>query len=154
MNHYTSVLKKYATFNGRVTRSEFWFFSLFNTIISIALAVVSVLLSILVDPSFFYLSTLYALALIIPSMAVSVRRLHDTGKSGWWILITLIPFVGAITFIVFTIRDSQSGQNKYGPNPKEGNTVDEPVIYEAPVEQTTSESTVIEGDDDISNTVK
>ncbi|TJY41720.1 DUF805 domain-containing protein [Cohnella pontilimi] len=66
------------------------------------------------------LSGLYALAILLPSLAVSVRRLHDTGRSGWWLLIGLIPLIGAIILLVFTCQDSQPGDNRYGPNPRSG----------------------------------
>ncbi|MBI3634388.1 MAG: DUF805 domain-containing protein [Candidatus Yonathbacteria bacterium] len=112
MNYYTDVLKKYAVFSGRATRKEYWMFVLFNFIISIAVGVIGFILKIET------LSFLYSLAIIIPSIAVGVRRLHDTDHSGWWIFIFLIPFIGAIILLVFFVTDSQVGENKYGQNPK------------------------------------
>ncbi len=89
-------------------------FLLINFLISIALSIVTH--AIKLD----FISTLYSLAVLVPSIAVTVRRLHDTGRSGWWILIGLIPIVGTIILIVFLVQDSKPGSNEYGPNPKEG----------------------------------
>lgn len=119
MNYYFSVLKKYADFNGRARRSEYWVFGLINAVISYGL--------LFMDKAVFgtdfselgILSSVYTLAILLPALAVSVRRLHDTGRSGWWMFILLIPLAGAILFIVFMATDSQRGPNKYGPNPKE-----------------------------------
>lgn len=107
-----AVLTNYVGFSGRARRSEYWWFVLFNIILSI---VVSVIANAIKFP---LLATLVSLALLLPGLAVSVRRLHDTGRTGWWLLIVLIPLVGAIILIVFAVQDSQAGQNKYGPNPK------------------------------------
>jgi len=112
MNWYWNVLKKYAVFNGRAQRAEYWYFILFNMIIGFML---SFLDSTIGTKNLFYET--YLLATIIPYIAVSARRLHDTGKSGWWILITLIPLIGGIIFFIWSITDSEK-DNKYGPNPK------------------------------------
>ncbi len=112
MNYYTDVLKKYAVFNGRATRKEYWMFFLFNIIASIIVSIIDNTLNI------GFLAMLYSLAVIIPSIAVAARRLHDTGRSGWWLLICLVPFIGVIVFIVFAVQDSQPNENKYGPSPK------------------------------------
>jgi len=114
MNWYLEVLKKYAVFNGRARRKEYWMFFLFNIIIAIVLGVVEGILG-----SHGIIGMLYSLALIIPGIAVSVRRLHDTERSGWWLLIAFVPIIGAIVLLVFMVQDSQSGQNQYGTNPKE-----------------------------------
>jgi uncharacterized membrane protein YhaH (DUF805 family) len=114
MNYYLSVLKKYAVFSGRSQRAEYWYFFLFNVIISIALAIISTVIG---DDSSI-LRMLYGLAVLIPGIAVSVRRLHDVGKSGWMLLIGLIPLIGAIWLLVLMVTDSNPGDNKYGPNPK------------------------------------
>lgn len=108
MNWYLEVLRKYAVFSGRARRKEYWMFVLFNIIIGTVL-------------SFFsdYLYYLYGLAVLIPGLAVAVRRLHDMGKSGWWILIGLIPIIGWIWLIVLLATDGQPGENEYGLNPKE-----------------------------------
>jgi len=113
MNWYLDVLKKYAVFSGRARRKEYWMFVLFNLIITLVLALIERLVS---GPGI--LANLYSLAMLIPGLAVAVRRLHDTNRSGWWILIGLVPIVGVIILIVFQAEDSQPGDNQYGPNPK------------------------------------
>jgi uncharacterized membrane protein YhaH (DUF805 family) len=112
MNYYTDVLKKYAVFDGRARRKEYWMFVLFNAIASMILGIVDTAIH---SP---LLGIVYALGVLIPSLAVAVRRLHDTGRSGWWILIGLVPIVGTVILIVFMVMDSQLGENQYGPNPK------------------------------------
>jgi uncharacterized membrane protein YhaH (DUF805 family) len=115
MNYYISALKKYAVFEGRAQRAEYWYFLLFNTIISIAIFILTVIAPKIGS----ILTSLYLLVLIVPSISVTVRRLHDTGRSGWWWFVRLIPFIGAIVSLIFMLLDSQPGQNKYGQNPKE-----------------------------------
>ena len=114
MNYYLEVLKKYAEFNGRARRAEYWYFFLFNIIISIVLGIVS---SIIGDKSG-VLGGLYGLAVLIPVIGVGIRRLHDIGKSGWMLLISLIPLIGWIWILVLLATDSNPGDNQYGPNPK------------------------------------
>ena len=118
MNHYLTVLKKYAVFSGRATRSEFWFFVLFNIIISFVLGFIDGMIG---GPgtkeSIGILGSIYSLAVLLPSIGVTVRRLHDTNRSGWWILIGLLPIIGGIVLIIFAAMDS-TADNKYGPNPK------------------------------------
>jgi uncharacterized membrane protein YhaH (DUF805 family) len=113
MEWYLTVLKKYAVFSGRARRTEYWMFSLINFLIAFALVLVE---SALAGSTILY--TIYALAVFIPGLAVSVRRLHDTGRSGWWFLILLVPLIGAIAFIVFMVQDSKEDKNDYGTNPK------------------------------------
>jgi uncharacterized membrane protein YhaH (DUF805 family) len=113
VNWYLEVLKKYAVFTGRARRTEYWMFVLFNLVIAIALAFIE---GIVGGPG--VLGGLYSLAVLIPSLAVGARRLHDTGRSGWWLLIGLVPVIGIIVLIVFFATDSQPGTNQYGPNPK------------------------------------
>lgn len=108
MNWYFKVLKQYADFNGRARRKEYWFFVLFNAIVGVILYFVGVGV----------LSTIYSIFIFIPSLAVVVRRLHDIGKSGWMILIALIPIAGGIWLLILMFTDSQPGDNEYGPNPK------------------------------------
>ncbi len=121
MDWYLQVLKNYAVFDGRARRKEYWYFTLFNIIISFVLGFVDGILgSYSSETGFGLFSGIYSLAILIPSIAVSVRRLHDTERSGWWLLIILIPLIGAIVLLVFTVQDSQPGPNKYGENPKEG----------------------------------
>ena len=120
MNWYLEVLKKYAVFNGRARRKEYWYFFLFNIIISIVLAVIDgVTGSLSPEAGMGLLGTIYTLAVLVPGIAVSVRRLHDTERSGWWLLIALIPLIGAIVLLVFMVQDSKPGQNQYGANPKD-----------------------------------
>lgn len=120
MNWYLEVLKKYAVFSGRARRKEYWFFVLFNIIISIVLAVIDgVTGSFSAEAGMGLLGGIYTLAVLIPGLAVSVRRLHDTERSGWWLLIALVPLIGAIVLLVFMVQDSKPGQNQYGANPKE-----------------------------------
>ncbi|TXK49270.1 DUF805 domain-containing protein [Pontibacter qinzhouensis] len=119
MNWYMMVLRKYAEFSGRARRSEYWYFFLFNILVSMALAGVDFIIgSALMGGSIGLLGGLYSLAVFIPGLAVSVRRLHDTGRSGWWLLISLVPFIGWIVLIVFMFTDSQYDDNQYGPNLK------------------------------------
>lgn len=114
MNWYLDVLKKYAVFSGRARRTEYWMFFLFNLIIAFVLGFVEGLAG---GPG--VIGVLYSLAVLIPGIAVSVRRLHDTDRSGWWLLIALIPLIGAIVLLVFMVQDGKPGQNQYGANPKE-----------------------------------
>ena len=119
MNWYLGVLKKYAEFSGRARRREYWNFALFNILIAIVLALIDRLTGTFgAGRGFGLLGGLYALAVLLPSLAVGVRRLHDTNRSGWWLLIGLIPCIGFIVLIVFLVQDSQAGDNQYGPNPK------------------------------------
>ena len=119
MNWYLGVLKKYAVFSGRARRKEYWFFALFSLIASIVLTVIDLMIgSFDAELGTGLLNSIYALAVLIPSLAVSVRRLHDTDHSGWWLLIALIPLIGAIVLLVFVLQDSKPGENQYGPNPK------------------------------------
>ncbi len=113
MNYYREVLKKYAVFSGRSGRAEYWYFFLFNIIISIALHIISSA----IGDEMNILSLIYGLAILVPGLAVIVRRLHDIGKSGWMILILFIPFIGVIWAIVLLATKGQPGENKYGPNP-------------------------------------
>ena len=120
MNWYFHVLKKYAEFSGRARRKEYWYFFLFNSIIHFMLAVIDVITGTFnAEVNIGLLSGLYSLAVFIPSLAVSVRRLHDTNRSGWWLLISLIPVIGIIGLFIFMVQDSTPGENRYGPNPKE-----------------------------------
>lgn len=121
MNWYLTALKKYAVFEGRARRKEYWFFQLINTLIVIALAIVdgvTGMMRLKAGMGLGLLSILFILATFLPSFGVLVPRLHDTGRSGWWFLIAFVPFVGGIILLVFTFLDSQPGSNQYGPNPK------------------------------------
>lgn len=123
MNWYLVALKKYAVFAGRARRKEFWFFMLFNTLITVALAMIDLWTGTYdEDVGLGVLSGLYAVAMIVPSIAVTVRRLHDTDRSGWWYLLLFIPVIGALVILVFMLLDGTPGGNRFGPNPKEGSS--------------------------------
>ncbi len=120
MNWYLKVLKNYAVFSGRARRKEYWMYMLFTTIFLI----VAIILDNIIGTAFenvgfglFY--CLYYLAVLIPGLAVSVRRLHDIGKSGWFFFIALIPIIGSIWLLVLMCTDGSAGENEYGANPKE-----------------------------------
>lgn len=116
MNWYLKVVRdNYANFNGRARRQEYWMFAFINLIVIVSLIIIDI---ILFDSGMWIISSLYFLAIIIPGIAVAVRRLHDTSRSGWWVLLALIPIVGTLILLVFMCIDSTSGQNQYGPNPK------------------------------------
>jgi uncharacterized membrane protein YhaH (DUF805 family) len=112
MNWFVDALKnKYATFTGRARRTEYWMFVLF----SIIFAVVAMIIDGIITGGL--LGLVYTLGILIPSIAVAVRRLHDTNRSGWWLLLGLVPLLGLV-LIYFLVLDSQPGDNEYGPNPK------------------------------------
>lgn len=113
MNWYIKVLKQYAEFNGRARRQEYWMFVLFNIIFSMVAAAIDAAIG-----SWGAIGGLYGLAMLIPSLAVGVRRLHDTGKSGWMLLVAFIPVIGIIWLIILLATDSTPGNNQYGDNPK------------------------------------
>lgn len=118
MTWYIKVLKSYSVFTGRASRKEFWMFNLCTAVVSISLLLIDMTTGIINDGNPFGINTLYGLAVMLPSIAVSVRRLHDTGRSGWSLLWSLIPIVGAVLLLVYWVEDSQPGENQYGPNPK------------------------------------
>ncbi len=120
MNWYLQVFKKYADFGGRARRKEYWMFALFNMIFLIIATILDNILGTTMGGlpyGLFY--AVYALAVLIPGLAVSVRRLHDVGKSGWMLLIALIPIIGGIWLLILFVTDSNFGTNAYGPNPKQ-----------------------------------
>ena len=131
MDWYLKVLKQYADFNSRARGKEYWMFILFNTIFGgIAMLLDNALgfgwggVAYAIDQGDVILtpgplSGIYALVLFIPGLAVLVRRLHDIGKSGWMILVALIPLIGTIWILVLMVTDSNPGENLYGANPKE-----------------------------------
>lgn len=119
MNWYLEVLKNYAVFSGRARRKEYWMFVLFNVIFSIVATILDNVLGLAIkDVGYGPIYILYALAVLIPGIAVAVRRLHDTGKSGWFLLLGLIPCVGGIILLVFVVTAGDVGDNEYGPDPK------------------------------------
>lgn len=121
MHWYFAVIGKYATFAGRARRKEYWMFALVNFAICIALGIAGMaLLGTSQNAPWIVDAVLgiYLLLILLPSLAVTVRRLHDTGRSGWWFWIQLVPFVGPIVLFVFTVLDGTPGANPYGPSPK------------------------------------
>ena len=120
MNYYLKVLKQYSDFKGRARRKEYWMFTIFNIIFGgIAMTLDSVFGIAIEGVGYGPLYGIYVLVLFIPGLAVAVRRLHDIGKSGWMLLITLIPLIGVIWLLVLLLTDSNSEENLYGANPKE-----------------------------------
>lgn len=124
MKYYLEALKKYAVFSGRARRKEYWFFALFNLIFAIvamfldqAFGTVFTIQGVPIMYGFIYVA--YALFTFLPGLAVTVRRLHDVGKSGWFFFIVLIPVIGAIWLLVLMCTAGQPGMNKWGQNPKE-----------------------------------
>ena len=118
MNWYLDAWKNYVNFQGRARRKAFWMFVLFNLIAIFALNFVEGAIGLRGEGDYGILSGLYSLAVLLPALGLAVRRLHDTGRSGWWILIGLVPLIGGIILLVFYVLDSQPGTNRYGPNPK------------------------------------
>ena len=120
MNWFLMALKNYVGFSGRSRRSEYWYFTLFYLVIAIVLSVLDgIVFGGSVDGKGTpVLSGLFMLAMLLPSIAVGIRRLHDTDRSGWWLLMGLVPLVGVIVLIVFFVQDSKPGDNRFGPNPK------------------------------------
>jgi uncharacterized membrane protein YhaH (DUF805 family) len=121
IGRYLEALKKYAVFGGRARRKEYWYFVLFNIVVGIVLAWIDALFGTVISSSHIglgLLSSIYGLAVLIPSLALTIRRLHDIDRTGWWILIGLVPLIGAIVLLVFAVLDGTKGSNQYGPNPK------------------------------------
>ncbi len=111
MNWYVDVLKRYAVFEGRAQRQEYWMFMLFNIIISVVIGFVLGLLGGILGITLTPVSLIYSLAVLCPTIAVGIRRMHDVGRSGWWLLCPVVN-------LIFACTDSQPGANEYGPNPK------------------------------------
>lgn len=124
MNWYLDAFRfKYADFYGRARRTEYWMFTLFHFLAIFVLAFLSAALEAIGWSEIgLFLFVVYVLMSIIPSLAITVRRLHDSGKSGWYYLLSFIPYVGAIIVLVFTVQDSEPMPNQWGPNPKSPNT--------------------------------
>jgi len=122
MDWYLKVMKQYADFSGRARRKEYWMFTLFNIAIILALMIVLIAMGATNNKALIAIGLVlycgYALAVIIPSLAVCVRRLHDIGQSGWYYFIGFIPLVGGIILLVWFCQDSQAGENQWGANPK------------------------------------
>jgi uncharacterized membrane protein YhaH (DUF805 family) len=118
MNWYLEVLRKYAVFEGRARRQEYWMFTLIGSLLPVVLVLFAAMLGMDVEKTSTTIIWVYYLAIFLPSFAVTVRRLHDTGRSGWWLAIVLIPLLGSIALLIFALQDSEQGANQYGPNPK------------------------------------
>ena len=119
MNWFLEALRKYAVFSGRARRMEYWMFCLFSVIFSFVFSIIDVMVgSFNPQTGMGVFGGIYILAIIIPSIAVLARRLHDTDRSGWWILLGLIPLIGGLVLLVFTVLDGTPGANRYGENPK------------------------------------
>ena len=110
MEYFLDAFKQYATFTGRATPRQYWMFVLFYVIAIILLTVIDLVVGTMV------LSGLFSLAAMIPSLSIAARRLHDTGRSGWWQLVLFVPLIGLIVMLVFLVQDSHD-DNQYGPNP-------------------------------------
>ena len=119
MNWYLEALRKYAVFEGRARRMEYWMFVLINCLIIVVLSVVDTVVGLFsLGDSVGALTGLYWLVVLVPSVAVTVRRLHDTDRSGWWALLALLPVLGTIVLFVFCVLDGTLGANRFGENPK------------------------------------
>ena len=111
----TTCFSKYATFSGRAARSEYWFWALFTWLVAVAFTVVDMMLFGTME--FQPLSSLFSLAVLVPSIAVGVRRLHDIDRSGWWLLIMLIPLIGLIVLLIWFVKKGTDGPNRFGDDP-------------------------------------
>lgn len=123
MDWYLKVLKNYVGFDGRARRKEYWMFTLFNLIIMVALMALQMMATSISEGATMAVSLLlmlYALGVLLPSVAVTIRRLHDIDKSGWWILIAFVPFVGGLILLVFEVMEGTRGDNRFGADPKAG----------------------------------
>lgn len=119
MNWIVICLRKYATFSGRASRSEYWYFALFFLVAYVALSAVDGVLGTYSQrEEVGLLSSIFALAVVVPALAVTCRRLHDIGRSGWWQLLNFVPLVGFIVLLFWLVKDTVPGDNEYGPSPK------------------------------------
>ena len=122
MEWYLKVMRdNYANFNGRARRKEYWMFTLFFLLFALLAGFVIGILSAVgetVAMIAIILAVVWYLAHLVPSLAVTVRRLHDTGKSGWFYLLAIIPYIGGLIIFIFTVMQGDKGDNKYGPDPK------------------------------------
>jgi uncharacterized membrane protein YhaH (DUF805 family) len=107
------IVERYADFQGRAQRSEFWWFALFYFLLSLAVGMVGAASDTLGG----ILNVVVSLGLLLPSLAVSIRRLHDTDRTGWWILLYLLPVIGTIVLIIFFVQRGTVGHNRFGPDP-------------------------------------
>ncbi len=137
MKWYLKVVKdNYANFNGRARRKEYWMFTLFQLIFIYGGMLILGGIAYAIDSPFIIFAIyIYIFATLIPSLAVGVRRLHDVGKSGWFYLIILIPFVGPIWLFVLTVTEGDKGANQYGPDPKIENSIEIDEIGKPQIEE-------------------
>ncbi|KUG08039.1 DUF805 domain-containing protein [Solirubrum puertoriconensis] len=127
MQYFLHALKNYATFSGRARRKEYWMFTLFNIIFAIAAMVLDNVLGLAFDGiGYGMIYGLYSLGMLIPGLAVAVRRMHDVNKSGWFLLIGFVPLIGAIWLLVLMCSEGTRGDNQYGTDPKAENQ--EPIM--------------------------
>jgi len=127
MNFFIDAIKQYATFSGRATRQQYWMFYLFYIIIYIALTIIETTVGLYdAEAGMGLFTTIFMLGLLIPSIAILARRLHDIGRTGLWILLIVIPLVGAIVLLIFSVLDSEHGENQYGDSAKYPSEVDQP----------------------------
>ena len=117
--YYKGCFKKYTFFKGRARRAEYWYFVLYNWLIGLAVSLIDLFAFGIDADGVGLFGALYSVLIFIPSLAVSVRRMHDTGRSGWTLLLGIIPVIGWIILLVYSCQDSQPGNNKWGANPKE-----------------------------------
>ena len=116
----SSVLRQYAGFTGRARRAEYWWFFLFTVLVSMVAGIIDGMLGTMTTYGVGFVGTVASLALLLPGLAVSVRRLHDTDRSGWWVLSFLIPIAGFVLWLVFMLSDGTPNPNRFGPSPKQG----------------------------------
>ncbi len=112
-----TCFSKYATFAGRAMRSEYWWFALFGLLVNIALSIVDAVIFGFETDNLSLFSSIFSLAIFLPSLAVAARRLHDTDRSAWWLLIGLIPLIGMIVLIVWFVQKGTAGPNRFGAPP-------------------------------------
>jgi uncharacterized membrane protein YhaH (DUF805 family) len=110
MEYFLDAFRRYADFTGRATRQQYWMYVLIYVVISVVLSIIDAAIGTMV------LAAIFSVVMLVPSISIATRRLHDTGRTGWWQLIGFIPFLGIIILLVFLVQDSH-GENKYGPNP-------------------------------------
>lgn len=120
MEWYTKAMKKYEDFGGRAQRAEYWYFGLVSSLILVAFYIAQ---WVVAGGSFLgtfivALGMAYSIAILVPSFAVLIRRLHDTNRSGWWMCIGFVPLIGSLVLLVFLVQDGDPGTNRFGPNPK------------------------------------
>lgn len=118
MNYYSICLSKFADFSGRARRREYWTFALVNCLIAMLLLILGLAFGE-DSPASNIMVTIFYLIMLVPNLSVSVRRLHDIGKSGWYMFLSLIPLIGGLILLIWSLMDSEPGENQYGKNPKE-----------------------------------